>query len=166
MRRTRQLQEQLLSGSLRLAVLPALAGLAALSGTAAAQTTTPSTPDPIPPGVAPVEVSASIINGNLQCRPPQAWLPTGDRIALHVTNRAEQPVAFVAPKFFRFGRVIESSGFTMDLVRGGFLVAPQSTVQVTLVTPVPGEYYYSCYQPGHIPTPQTSGFFIVVPPRG
>jgi len=109
-----------------------------------------------------LEISMGIINGDVSCGPPRARLPAQDPVELRVENRAERSVWFVAPEFFRAANHIESSGFTLDLVQGGFLVAPGSTVRVVLQTPRPGEYYFSCYQPGQVPRPESSGFLIVV----
>jgi hypothetical protein len=135
--------------------------LFAFSGVAAAQRGSSS----IAPGevAAPIELVMEVINGKVRCSPPRARLPALDYIALRVLNRAERPVMFVAPEFFRAADSIESSGFALDVAEGGFLAAPQSTVQAVLRTPKAGEYYYSCYEPGQVPTPQSSGFLIVVP---
>ena len=113
--------------------------------------------------VTPVEIVIETIDGEVRCRPPRARLPGSAALELRVANRADQPIFFVAPEFFRAAEVQESSGFTYDVVKGGFLAAPESTVRILLRTPVAGEYYYSCFAPGAIPTPQSSGFLIVVP---
>jgi hypothetical protein len=74
---------------------------------------------------------------------------------------------FVAPEFLKASQHIESTGFTWDVVQGGFSVAPQATVRVLLRTPtVLGEYYFSCFAPGQRPNPASSGFLIVVPAAG
>lgn len=113
--------------------------------------------------ITPVEISAETLNGNLRCRPPRARLPASERLELRVVNRSGLPVAFAAPKFFNASTIMESGGFTWDLVQDTFVVAPRSTVWVRLQSPVPGEYYYSCFEQGKIPNKETSGFLIVVP---
>jgi hypothetical protein len=105
-----------------------------------------------------------VADGQVQCRPPRARLPALNPLQLRVVNRSEQMLTFVAPDFFKASKHIESAGFTWDLVRGGFSVAPEASASVLLLTPaVPGEYYYSCYLPGLVPNPESSGFLIVVP---
>jgi hypothetical protein len=109
----------------------------------------------------------SVGNGEVQCRPPRARLPAQNLLELRVINRSERPLTFVAPDFFRASNHLESAGFTWDVIRGGFSVAPEATVRVLLTTPaVPGEYYYSCFEPGGVPNPESSGFLIVVPAAG
>lgn len=112
--------------------------------------------------VTPVEIAISTVNDAVVCAPPRARLPARNIVELRVLNQAREPIMFVAPKFFEASQIQESGGFTLDLVEGGFLVAPQSTIWVRLRTPPAGEYYYSCYAPGRVPTPQSSGFLIVV----
>ena len=130
-----------------------------IGGSAIAQTASPG-----PLGaVTPVEIAAETINGDLRCRPPRARLPADEMLELRVVNSSERPVAFAAPKFFNASKIIESRGFTWDIVQDRFVVAPRSTVWVRLRSPVPGEYYYSCFEQGQIPTSSTSGFLIVVP---
>jgi hypothetical protein len=120
-----------------------------------------------PPGGAgaftPVEIAAEMINGDLRCRPPRARLPAEERLELRVINSSERPMSFAAPKFFNASKVIESRGFTWDIVHDRFVVASKSTVRVRLQSPVPGEYYYSCFEQGQVPTDLTSGFLIIVP---
>ncbi len=111
----------------------------------------------------PVEITMNIVNGEVRCAPPRARLPARDPLDLRVVNRSRHPVTFVAPKFFNAAQHLKSAGFVMDLIKGGFLVAPNSTARVLLRTPAPGEYYYSCYPPGRIPTDPSSGFLIVTP---
>ncbi|MBM6583288.1 hypothetical protein ILT44_24100 [Microvirga sp. BT689] len=111
----------------------------------------------------PVEITMNTVNSDVQCGPPRARLPARDPLDLRVMNRSEFPIMFVAPEFFKASQHIESAGFAMDLVKGGFLVAPKSTVRVLLRTPAPGEYYFSCFHPNSIPNPASSGFLIVVP---
>ncbi|MBJ6126997.1 hypothetical protein [Microvirga splendida] len=113
--------------------------------------------------VTPVEISAETVNGDLRCRPPRARLPATTPLELRVVNRSELPVAFAAPKFFNASKIVESGGFTWNIVQDTFIVAPRSTVWVMLQSPVPGEYYYSCFKQGGIPTNETSGFLIVAP---
>lgn len=130
-----------------------------LSGPAMAQTRSLG-----PSGAAtPVEIAADTINGVLRCRPPRARLPAEERLELRVVNNSERPIAFAAPKFFNASKIIESGGFTWDIAQDRFVVAPRSIVWVRLQSPVPGEYYYSCFEQGQIPTNSTSGFLIVVP---
>jgi hypothetical protein len=132
---------------------------AGISGSVIAQTRSPG-----PSGaVTPVEIAAETINGDLRCRPPRARLPTDERLELQVVNNSERPITFAAPKFFNASKIIESGGFTWDIVQDRFVVAPRSVVWVRLQSPVPGEYYYSCFEQGQIPTDSTSGFLIVVP---
>ncbi len=111
----------------------------------------------------PVEITMNTVNNDVQCGPPSARLPAQDSLDLRVVNRSETPLMFVAPQFFKASQHIESAGFVMDLVKGGFLVAPKSTARVLLRTPAPGEYYFSCFHPSSIPNPASSGFLIVVP---
>ena len=126
---------------------------------AMAQTTSPREVEVM----TPIEITAETINGILRCRPPRARLPAQEGLEFRVVNNSERPVAFAAPKFFNASKVIESGGFTWDIVQGRFLVAPRSTVWVRLQSPIPGEYYYSCFEQGKVPTDSTSGFLIVVP---
>lgn len=114
-------------------------------------------------GAPPIEIEMGTVNGDVRCTPARARLPGRDAIDLRVVNRAERPLWFVAPEFLKGAKHIDSRGFTLDVTRGGFLVAPASTVRVLLRTPQPGEYYYSCYEPGSVPRPESSGFLIVVP---
>ena len=130
-----------------------------IGGPAMAQTTSPEPPR----AVIPVEIAAETINGDLRCRPPRARLPADERLELRVVNSSERPIAFAAPKFFNASTITEFGGFTWEIVRDRFVVAPRSTVWVRLQSPVPGEYYYSCFEQGQIPTASTSGFLIVVP---
>lgn len=132
---------------------------AANGGLAMAQTASPE-PSRV---VTSVEIAAETINGDLRCRPPRARLPANERLELQVVNSSERFIAFAAPKFFNASKIIESGGLTWDIVRDRFVVAPRSTVWVRLQSPVPGEYYYSCFEQGKIPTDSTSGFLIVVP---
>lgn len=111
----------------------------------------------------PVEIIAQTINGSLRCGPPRARLPANARLELRVVNNSERPVAFAAPKFFNASEVSKSGGFTWEVVNDTFSVAPQSTVWVQLESPPVGEYYYSCFERGQIPTDATSGFLMVVP---
>jgi hypothetical protein len=123
-------------------------------------------PAPAPPATTaatPVEVTADVVNGEVLCRPPKARLPASDLLDFRVLNRADRPIMFVAPDFFRSANVITSSGFVYDVSQGGFLAAPNSNVSVVLRTPAPGEYSYSCFQPGAVPSPKSSGFLVVVP---
>ena len=112
---------------------------------------------------APVEIVMEMINGEVRCSPPRARLPAQSPLDFRVVNRAERPLMFVAPQFFQAANVIESAGYALDLVQGGFLARPQATLRVLLRTPQAGEYYYSCYEQGQVPAPQSSGFLIVVP---
>jgi hypothetical protein len=114
--------------------------------------------------VTPVEFVMETINGEVRCRPPRARLPARTALEVRVENRAAIPIFFVAPDFFRAANVKESAGFVYDVGKGGFLAAPNSTVRVVLGTPEAGEYYYSCFAPGTVPTPPSSGFLVVVPP--
>lgn len=115
-------------------------------------------------GVAtPVEVAINVVNGVVECRPPRLRLPKRDVVELRVINRAAQPVMFVAPEFFKSSKHQGSAGFVYDVAAGGFLAAPNSTIRVQLKTPRFGEYYYSCYLPGRVPNPASSGFLIVTP---
>jgi hypothetical protein len=139
----------------------AAAGLIGIAADAATAQTSGGSPPPAV--VAPVEIAMSVVNGDVRCGPPRARLPARNPLELAVVNRAEQPLWFVAPEFFRAADHIDSRGFTLDLVQGGFLVAAGSTVRVLLRTPAAGEYYYLCYQPGSVPRPESSGFLIVVP---
>jgi hypothetical protein len=111
----------------------------------------------------PVEITMNTVNGDVQCGPPRARLPANDPLDLRVVNRSEIPLMFVAPQFFKASKHIESAGFVMDLLKGGFLVGPKSTVTVLLRTPAPGEYYFSCFPPDGIPNPASSGFLIILP---
>ncbi len=111
----------------------------------------------------PIEITMNTVNSDVQCGPPRARLPALDHLDLRVINQSEVPLMFVAPQFFEASRHIESAGFVMDLVKGGFLVAPKSTARVLLRGPAPGEYYFSCFRPSGIPNPASSGFLIVVP---
>ena len=117
---------------------------AGICGPAMAQTASPE-----PSGAAtPVEIVAETINGDLQCRPLRARLPANERLELRMVNSSERPIAFAAPKFFNASKIIESGGFTWDIVQDKFVVAPLSTVWVRIQSPVPGEYYYSCFEQG------------------
>ncbi len=146
---------------------PLLSGIVCLtmvlaSGVAHAQTT-PARPAS-GEATTPVEIIINVVNDQVQCRPPQLRLPASDRLELRVANRAAQPIMFVAPEFFKAAEHLESAGFVYDVAIGGFLAAPDSTVRALIVTPRPGEYYYSCYAPGRIPNPESSGFILVIPP--
>lgn len=132
---------------------------AGIGGPAMAQTASPGMSE----AATPVEIAAETINGDLRCRPPRARLPADERLELRMVNHTERPVAFAAPKFFNASKIIESGGFTWDIVQDRLVVAPRSTVWVRLQSPAPGEYYYSCFEQGQIPTDLTSGFLIVVP---
>jgi len=112
---------------------------------------------------APVEITMGVSGNQVQCGPRRARLPAQQPLDLRVINGSETPLMFVAPKFFNASQHIQSAGFVMDLVKGGFLVAPKSTVTVLLHTPDPGEYYFSCYRPDSIPNRDSSGFLTVVP---
>ncbi|MFC4171505.1 cupredoxin domain-containing protein [Microvirga sp. GCM10011540] len=138
-----------------------LTGLAATATEVSAQTPSP----PVVSGevATPVEITMNYVNGDVQCGPPRARLPARDPLELRVINRADRIITFAAPKFFAATQHIESAGFVVDLVKGGFTVAPQSTARVLLRTPAPGEYYFSCFEAEEIPDPQSSGFLIVVP---
>jgi hypothetical protein len=136
-------------------------GFSAISyGAATAQTRPSAAPGAV---VTPVEISAGIVNGAVRCRPPRARLPADDRLELRIVNDSGRPVAFAAPKFFNASNILESGGFTWNIVNDTLVVAPRSTVWVRLQSPAPGEYYYSCFEPGEIPTDQSSGFLIVMP---
>src|SRR5690242_6353007 len=106
----------------------------------------------------PVEITADVLNGDVLRGPRNARLPARDLLELRVVNRAPEPIWLVAPKFFQASQHIESAGFAYDLVQGGFLAAPRSTVRVLLRSPPSNEYYYSCFRPGQAPTPESSGF--------
>lgn len=138
--------------------------LFAIGAIGASEAQAPSGGKPAP--VTPVEISAGTVNGNLHCRPPHARLPANARLELRVVNRSRRPVAFAAPQFFNASHIMESGGFTWDIVQDTFVVAPRSTVWVRLRSPAPREYYYSCFEPGKIPSNETSGFLIVVPAAG
>jgi hypothetical protein len=111
----------------------------------------------------PVEITMRTVNGRVACGPPRARLPARVPLTLHVVNRSQAPLWFLAPKFFRHTRHYRSTGFTFDVRRGGFLVAPRRTATVLLRTPASGRYSYSCAAPGRVPNPASSGFLIVVP---
>ena len=111
----------------------------------------------------PVEITMRTVNGRVACGPPRARLPARVPLSLHVVNQSRAPLWFLAPKFFRHTRHFRSTGFTFDVRRGGFLVAPRRTATVLLRTPSSGRYYYSCEAPGRVPNPASSGFLIVVP---
>ena len=112
---------------------------------------------------APVEIAMSTVNGEVRCAPAQARQLARDMVDLRVVNRAEEPLWFVAPELFRSSDHIDSGGFTLDLVEGGFLVAPGRTVRVLMRTPKPDAYPYSCFEPGGVPRPESSGFLTLVP---
>lgn len=111
----------------------------------------------------PVQIMIQTVNGEVQCGPRTVRLPPGEVLSVSAVNRAERPIWFVAPKFFAATTHIESAGFAYDLTKGGFLVAPESTVRVQVVTPPPGEYYFSCFERTEVPSVQSSGFLLVAP---
>lgn len=111
----------------------------------------------------PSEITMNTVNSDVRCGPQRARLPALGPLDLRVINQSEVPLMFVAPQFFKASQHTESGGFVMDLVKGGFLVAPKSTARVPLRGPAQGEYYFSCSQPSSIPNPASSGFLIVVP---
>lgn len=148
------------------AALLACLGLDAYASPAGAQA--PGAPVLSPPVVGgevstPIELTMSTVNGQVECGPRRVRLPAASPLDLRIVNRSTDSIMFVAPDFFKATRHIESAGFVMDLVKGGFLVAPQSTARVIVQSPLPGEYYYSCFAPGRVPTPESSGFLFVVP---
>ncbi len=113
-----------------------------------------------------IEVLAETVNGELRCRPPTLRLPSREPVAFKVITQTDRPVSFAAPEFFRRADHIESEGFVLDVMIGGFTVAPRSVAEVTLRTPSVGRYSYSCFEPGQVPNTQTSGFLDVVPAAG
>lgn len=115
------------------------------------------------PAAHDVEIGMGTVNGEVRCTPTRVRVPASQTVDLLVTNGSERQLWFVAPEFFARGRRVESAGFAVDLTKGGFLVAPQSKVGVRLLSPGPGEYYYSCYEPGARPEPESSGFLLVAP---
>ncbi len=141
-----------------------LLGVALLVFVAASVAAQSAPPGPLAgPTAPPLAISMSVVEGEVVCRPPSARLPARTPLELLVGNGSERPLWFIAPLFFAGSDHIESGGFTLDLKRGGFLVAPASTVRVRLRTPEPGEFYYSCHEPGQVPRAESSGFLLVVP---
>lgn len=136
------------------AALLALASPAALAAPAAVVQTAPA-----------AEVVMGTRNGETVCNLKNAVVPPGRELHLRVENQAETPLWFVAPQFFKAAKHLESAGFTLDLVKGGFEVAPRSTVSVVVETPGRGEYPFSCFAPGDRPNPASSGFIVVPPAR-
>ncbi len=136
-------------------------GFATITGHAAAQSTTP----PVVQGeiVAPIEIFIETINGEVQCGPPRVRLPSLDAVEIEVINRAEILVMFLAPEFFESAEIVETTDFALQILEGGFQVEPESAVRVIMQTPSAGEYGYACYEPGGLPTPESSGFLVVIP---
>ncbi|WP_137391204.1 hypothetical protein [Rhodoligotrophos defluvii] len=109
---------------------------------------------------APVEILMDFINGDVRCLPPRALLPATDELDLRVINRAERPLMFIAPEFLRAAKILRANQL-VEVEGGSFLVGAKGQLRFVLRTPKPGEYYYSCYLPGHRPNPQSSGFLVV-----
>ena len=151
-----------LRGTARCATL--LAALLALSvGPAIAQDARPLTlAASSPDGGHAVHIVMDAAPEGVRCAPARARIPAAEAIELRIVNEAKRPLWFVAPALFRRGEHIESRGFTLDLIKGGFLVAPESTVGVLMRTPVPGDYPYACFEPGSVPRPESSGFLVAV----
>lgn len=70
---------------------------------------------------------------------------------------------FLAPEFFVSAEIVETTDFALQILEGGFQVEPESAVRVIMQTPSAGEYGYTCYEPGDLPTPESSGFLVVIP---
>ena len=113
----------------------------------------------------PVAVVARTVNSEVQCRPRLALLPPRALLDFRVRNTARVAIRFIAPKFFQAAETIDTRGFVYDASLGGFIVAPRSTVAVTLRSPPAGRYYYSCHRLGRVPTLASSGFLEVKPAR-
>src|SRR5688572_17378406 len=73
---------------------------------------------------ASVEILAETVDGELRCRPPTLRLSSQEAVAFKVITRTDGPVSFAAPEFFRRADHIASEGFVLDLMVGGFTVAP------------------------------------------
>jgi hypothetical protein len=138
--------------------------VAVISGATLASGQTSTVPQVAGQVATPVEFTIETVNNEVRCRPPRARLPAQQPIEMRVVNRAERAVMFVAPKFFEAAKHLESAGVALDVAQGGFLAAPESTLRILLITPVAGEYYHSCFQPGQVPSPESSGFITVLDP--
>lgn len=129
-----------------------------LAGAATAQTGAQAPP-------AMLTVMMETRNGQVTCGPQRTTVEAGSILHLHVTNRTELPLWFVAPQFLAAADHLESVGFTLEAAQGGFSVAPEASATAVLRTPSPGEYYFSCFEPGAVPNPRSSGFIEVVAAR-
>jgi hypothetical protein len=137
------------------------AGLALAANGAAAQAPNP----PVVGGelATPIEVEMLTVNGEVVCRPPAVRLPARTPIEFRAINCAERPIMIVTEHFFEIAEIIETSEFALQARPDGFLVPAEGLVRVLLQTPPAGEYAYSCFEPGALPTPKSSGFLIAVP---
>ena len=108
-----------------------------------------------------LQIVIATTDGEVRCTPSNVRLAAQTSLTVEVANRADKPLWFVAPEFFRRADLTEPRGHELDTLKGGFLVAPRSAMLVRLTTPDPGQYYYSCSELGQAPNPLSSGVLVV-----
>ncbi len=84
-------------------------------------------------------------------------------VEIEVINRSPTQIMFFAPDFFVSAEIVDTTGLALQILEGGFQVEAESAVRVVMQTPSAGEYGYACHKPGALPTPESTGFFVIVP---